>query len=104
MIMGQGDNPRNFVSNVDVAKFAAIALTNPQAHNQTIEIGGLDNLTSKQVAAVYARVAGVKLQQRTMPRSMIRVQHTPTKPMSESNPRPNPISELNLSITIGHGS
>lgn len=68
MIMGQGENPRNFIANCDVAKFAFIALTDPQARNQTLEIGGTENLTSKQVAEIYAQVAGVELKTTTIPR------------------------------------
>jgi uncharacterized protein YbjT (DUF2867 family) len=80
MIMGQGDNPRNFVSNADVAKFAYIALTDANARNQTIEIGGLDNLTNKQVAELYAKVAGVPLKQEVIPRIVPRVMATLMKP------------------------
>ncbi|MEO0562430.1 MAG: NmrA family NAD(P)-binding protein [Chloroflexota bacterium] len=73
MIMGRGDNPRNFVANCDVARFAFIALTDPRAYNQTIEIGGPENLTSKQVAEIYARAAGVDLKIRSIPRAVPRV-------------------------------
>lgn len=73
MIMGNGDNPRNFVANCDVAKFAVIALTDPTARNKTINIGGLENLTSKEVAEIYARIAGVELKSQIIPRFMLRI-------------------------------
>jgi uncharacterized protein YbjT (DUF2867 family) len=73
MIMGNGDNPRNFVSNEDVAQFAFIAITDMKARNQVIDIGGLENLTNKEVAALYAKVVGVPLKQRFMPRVVVRV-------------------------------
>ncbi|MEM9955713.1 MAG: SDR family oxidoreductase [Chloroflexota bacterium] len=80
MIMGQGENPRNFIANSDAAQFAFIALTNPQAHNQTIDIGGPDNLTSKEVAELYAQVAGVELKSQIIPRFVIRMMSTIFKP------------------------
>ena len=79
-IMGKGENPRNFIANDDVARFAVIALTDPTARNQTINIGGPNNLTSKQVAEIYARVAGVELKFRMIPRFVPRVMATIMKP------------------------
>jgi uncharacterized protein YbjT (DUF2867 family) len=80
MIMGKGENPRNFVSNADVAQFAYIALTDPKARNQVIDIGGPENLTNRQIAALYAKVAGVELKQSTMPRLMVRVMGAVMRP------------------------
>lgn len=80
MIMGVGQTPRNFVANEDVAQFAAIALTDPRAKNQTIEIGGLDNLTATQVAEIYARAVGVEPKQRHIPRALLQVMATLTRP------------------------
>lgn len=80
LIMGRGENPRNFIANCDVAKFAVIALTNPNARNQTINIGGPENLTSQQVAEIYARVAGVELKSRQIPRFALKVMGRIFKP------------------------
>ncbi|MEL6406543.1 MAG: NAD(P)H-binding protein [Chloroflexota bacterium] len=79
-IMGRGENPRNFVANCDVAKFAFIALTDASARNKTINIGGLENLTSQEVAEVYARVAGVELKSQRVPRIVPRIMATLMKP------------------------
>jgi len=79
-IMGRGENPRNFIANCDVAKFAFIALTDPTARNKTIDIGGPENLTSQQVAEVYARVAGVELKSQRVPRFVPRLMATLMKP------------------------
>lgn len=80
MIMGKGDNTRNFIANEDVAKFAFIALTDPSAKNQTIDIGG-ENLTSKQVAEIYARVAGVELKTTMIPRFVPRLMSAIMRPL-----------------------
>jgi uncharacterized protein YbjT (DUF2867 family) len=68
MIMGQGENPRNFIANEDVARYAVLALTTDTMKNQTIDIGGPENLTARQVAEIYASVAGVDLKTRVIPR------------------------------------
>jgi uncharacterized protein YbjT (DUF2867 family) len=68
MIMGNGDNPRNFISNQDVARFVVLAISDPKTNCQTIEIGGLDNFTNKQVAEIYAKAAGVELKLQQVPR------------------------------------
>ncbi len=73
LIMGEGNNPRNFIANCDVAKFAVIALTNPKARNKTIDIGGPENLSSKEVAKIYARVAGVELKSMSIPRFILNI-------------------------------
>jgi uncharacterized protein YbjT (DUF2867 family) len=80
MIMGRGDNKRNFIANSDAARYAVIALTNPAARNQTINIGGLDNLTSKEVAAIYARAMGVELKMQVIPRFVPRIMTRLMKP------------------------
>lgn len=79
-IMGQGENPRNFVANEDVAKFAAIALTDPKAINQTIEIGGPENLTAREVAAIYAQATGHDIKVNTIPLIVPRIMHVLLKP------------------------
>ena len=57
-ILGGGNNPVNFVAVKDVARFAVLALTDPRAKGQTIEIGGPENFTKNEVAAMYGRISG----------------------------------------------
>jgi uncharacterized protein YbjT (DUF2867 family) len=57
-IFGRGLNPVNFVSVADVAQFALIALNDPAASHQVIEIGGPENLSLIEVAAIFERVTG----------------------------------------------
>jgi hypothetical protein len=57
-IFGRGDNPINFVSAEDMAKFCVIALQDPQARNQVIEVGGPENLTFNQVAELFEKASG----------------------------------------------
>lgn len=57
-IYGDGRNAINFVSVEDVAKFAVLALEDPRLHNQTLSIGGPQNLTWREVISVYERLLG----------------------------------------------
>ena len=58
-LLGRGTRPRNFVAVRDVAAMAVRALTDRTMRGQTIEIGGPENFTDNQVAALYGRVLGV---------------------------------------------
>jgi NADH dehydrogenase len=52
LVFGRGDNPVNFVSAADVAALVARAVTDPGLRGQALELGGPDNLTFNQVAAI----------------------------------------------------
>ncbi len=56
-IFGNGKNPIGFISAEDVAKFILLALEDPRLRNQTLTIGGPQNLTFEEVAATYERLA-----------------------------------------------
>ncbi len=57
-IFGNGRNPINFISAEDVAKFIVLALEDPRLKNQTLTIGGPQNLTFEEVIAIYERRSG----------------------------------------------
>lgn len=82
MIFGRGANPVNFVSAEDVARFAIIALEDPQARDQIIEVGGPENLTLLQVAALIERVTGRTASKQHIPLPMMRVMRVLTHPIS----------------------
>lgn len=73
VILGRGDRPLNFVAVRDVATFAIIAITTPEIRDTTIEIGGPDNLSRNDVAALYARLSGRPLRIRHIPIGMVRL-------------------------------
>lgn len=73
MIFGRGKNPINFVSVEDVAQIATLALEDPTARNQVIEIGGPENLTLEQVAETFERVLGFKAKKNHIPLSVMRI-------------------------------
>jgi uncharacterized protein YbjT (DUF2867 family) len=72
-IFGSGNNPINFVSAEDVAKFSVIALEDPQAQNQVIDVGGPENLTFNQVAELFEKVSGHTAQKNHVPLPVMRV-------------------------------
>ena len=57
-VFGRGDNPVNFVSAADVAALAELAVTVPRLRGQVLELGGPENLTFNQLAAIVQEVTG----------------------------------------------
>jgi uncharacterized protein YbjT (DUF2867 family) len=54
VIVGPGRKRRNFVSVRDVAPFAVTALRDDTLLHRTLEIGGPDNISTRDIAAMYA--------------------------------------------------
>jgi uncharacterized protein YbjT (DUF2867 family) len=57
VVFGSGERPANFVAARDAAALAALVLTQPSAKGLTIEIGGPENFTRHEVAALYGRLS-----------------------------------------------
>jgi NADH dehydrogenase len=91
-VFGSGNNPINFVSAEDVAKFCLIALEDPKARNQTIEVAGPENLTFNQVARLFDGLCEQPAKIRHVPLPMMRAMRVLTRPF-------NPL--LSLQITGG---
>ena len=72
-LFGKGDNPRNFIAGEDVANFAVLALTEPTAIGQIIEIGGPEHWTNNQVAALSAQLAERPVSITHVPLAVLRV-------------------------------
>jgi NADH dehydrogenase len=53
VLIGAARKPRNFVAVRDVAAFATMALTSDALLGRTLEIGGPDNLSNRDVAVLY---------------------------------------------------
>src|SRR5438045_2480103 len=56
-IFGRGENPINFVSVQDVARFVDLAMADRRLAGRTLEIGGPQNLTLNEVVEVVEVVA-----------------------------------------------
>lgn len=71
-VFGKGDNPVNFVSATDVAALVSHAVTSPGLRGQVLELGGPDNLTFNQVAAIVQQATGCRGALRHIPRPALR--------------------------------
>jgi uncharacterized protein YbjT (DUF2867 family) len=54
VIVGEGRKRRNFVSVRDVAPFAVAALRDDTLLHRTLDIGGPDNISNRDIAALYS--------------------------------------------------
>ncbi len=81
-IFGSGRNPINFVAVDDVAAVAVMTLDRPDACGASVDIGGPENLTLLEVAAVFERVAGRTGTRTHLPVPLLRVLGTLLRPFS----------------------
>ena len=93
-LLGRGTRPRNFVAVRDVAAMAVRALTDRTMWGQTIEIGGPENFTDRQVAALYGRVLGVAPKVTHVPSAVLRVASLLLKPVAPGVSRVMRLSSL----------
>lgn len=80
VLFGSGDNPRNFVAAADVARLIVLALEDVRLHGTTIEIGGPENFSSKQVLATFEKVAGTKARVVHVPLVLLRLMSVVMQP------------------------
>ncbi len=71
-IFGRGENPINFVSVYDVARYVARAACDTSLRGQVLEVGGPENLSLLQLAETFARVTGKHGTHRHVPLAMMR--------------------------------
>ena len=86
-IFGRGNNPINFVSVEDVARFVDIALNDARARNAVIEVGGPENLTMNQVAEIFERASGRQAKKRHIPLLMMRAMSILMQPLNPAMSR-----------------
>lgn len=79
-LFGKGNNPRNFVAADDVARFVLIALEDPQATGQTIQVGGPKNWTAMQVVNLYENVSGRKAKVSHVPLGVLKMMSVLIRP------------------------
>lgn len=80
VLLGGGRTARNLVAVDDVAAVAVLALTRPDLANQTIEIGGWESLSDREVIAVYEQVAGRKAKVISVPSPALQLLGTAITP------------------------
>lgn len=72
-VFGRGDNPINFNSAKDVARFIELALFDPGLSRTVLEVGGPENVTFNQLVDQIAHSAGRKAVVKHVPLPMMRV-------------------------------
>ncbi len=72
MLFGSGKNPRNFIAADDVANAVVLTLRIPELRGRTIEVGGPENLTAREVVAVFEKVSGKRAKVSSIPLPVVR--------------------------------
>lgn len=73
VIFGRGENPVNFVSVRDLARVVAEAVTGPGFSRQSLDLGGPEDLTFRQLVGLYESRLGRKAVVRSVPVPALRV-------------------------------
>lgn len=81
MLLGSGRNKRNFVAAEDVAKAIVGALRVPSLRGETLEIGGPENLSAREVISVFERVSGNKAKVSAIPLYVVRAMSRAAAPI-----------------------
>ncbi len=85
MIYGSGKNPISWISYLDVAKFAVASLTNPKAHNATLELGGPEALSPLEVVRIFEKVGRKTFEVQFVPEEALEAQQkAASDPMQQS--------------------
>jgi NADH dehydrogenase len=72
-VFGRGENPINFVSVRDVARFVELAVADRRLRERTLEIGGPENLTLSTVVEVVAASCNRPPKARHVPLTALRL-------------------------------
>lgn len=84
-IYGDGEQPISYISLADVARFCVAALSNPDARNATLELGGPEALTPHETVRIAERVSGRTLDVQHVPLVTLRAQYEGTEdPLQKS--------------------
>ena len=73
-IYGNGESKISWISFTDVAKFAVAVLDSPEAKNKTIQIGGPDALSPREVVEIFEEVSGKSFATEHVPVEALREQ------------------------------
>jgi uncharacterized protein YbjT (DUF2867 family) len=81
-VFGRGDNPINFNSAKDVARFIELALSDPSLSRTILAVGGPENLTFNQLVGQIERAAGRKAAVKHVPVPMMRLMSLVVRPFN----------------------
>ncbi len=81
-IFGRGNNPINFVSDHDVARFVELAVLDPAMRGELVEVGGPENLSMRQVVQTFEAVTGRVGKKSHVPLPMMRLMSVLMRPLN----------------------
>ena len=81
-VFGSGNVPTNFIAAGDLAACAYVALTAPQLHHRTLELGGPHNPTRRQIVEMYERETGRIAKVRYVPVALMRAMGPLLRPIN----------------------
>jgi len=95
-IYGDGENAISWISLVDVARFATLAVDTARARNAIIELGGPDKLSPNEVVRIFEQALAKRLQTECVP-----VQALQAQKAGAQDPLQQTIAALLLDYTKG---
>lgn len=81
-LFGSGENPINFVSAADVARFVELAAVDPNMRGVEVDVGGPENLTFRQFAQMFEARIGKQGTISQVPRPMMRMMSVVMRPFN----------------------
>lgn len=81
IVMGAGTMPTNFIAAMDLAQYAVAALTDPSLSRRTLELGGPDNVTRRDIVAMYEHHAHRSARVTYVPLGLMRAM-SPVRPFN----------------------
>lgn len=82
LVFGRGENPINFVSALDVARFIDVGISDPTMRGQVVEIAGPANLTLNQLVETVERASGRTGRVSHSPRAIMRLLSVVLRPIN----------------------
>ena len=84
-IYGEGKNPLSWISYVDVARFAVMAVDQSAARNAVLELGGPDKLSPNEVVKIFEEATGQSFEVNYVPVEALQAQKAGTDdPLQQS--------------------
>ena len=80
-VFGRGDNPINFVSVHDVARFVELAVVDPALRGKVLEVGGPEDISFNQIVALFREHAGAQGSAGHVPLPMMRALSVLIRPL-----------------------
>ena len=79
-MFGRGDNPINFVSVEDLARFVELAVGDSKLRDRAIDVGGPENISLNQVVRAFETLVGRRVNARHIPRLAMKLASVALRP------------------------